>query len=464
MQLKAEVGRSFAEVAANDDREMTMRPRSPAEALEPARGPERPRGGQRRRSHPVLIVLNGLMTLLVVVSFALGGLIYFAKLQFDKPGPLDHSTIVAIPKGEGVNAIGERLERLGVISDRVIFAASVIYFKAQAKLKAGEYEIRKSASMRQVLDTLVQGRALLHKVSVPEGFTSQQIVDRLNAAEHLKGEITQIPPEGSMLPDTYKYTRGMSRQELIERMQAEQRKYVLKLWPARAPDLPYKTPYEAITLASIVEKETGRADERARIAGVFVNRLRKNIRLQSDPTIIYGIAGGRGSLGRPILKSELEQDSPYNTYKIRGLPPTPIANPGRAAIEAVLNPASTGDLYFVADGTGGHAFAPSLSEHRKNVARWREIEREIRARQAEAERLKAAQQAAAANGTGTSAEVAGEPQAGGAVPGLSVTDLQAPTATPNPGLATGAAPPSNGGQSAVSGPSVPIPLRNPRLR
>ncbi|MGI9383414.1 MAG: endolytic transglycosylase MltG [Methyloligellaceae bacterium] len=459
MQLKAEVSRSFSEIAANDDRQMTMRPRSPAEALEPARGPERPRGGRRRRSHPLLIVLNGMMTLLVIGALGFGGLIYFAKLQFDKPGPLGHSTIIAIPRGEGVNAIAGRLERNGVISDRLIFVAAVQYFKAQAKLKAGEYEVRKGASMRQVLDTLVQGKALLYKVSVPEGFTSQQVVDRLNAAEHLKGEITEVPPEGSLLPDTYKFTRGMSRQDLIERMQAEQRKYVLRLWPSRARDLPYKTPYEAITMASIVEKETGRADERARIAGVFVNRLRKNMRLQSDPTIIYGIAGGRGTLGRPILRSELEKDTPYNTYKIQGLPPTPIANPGRAAIEAVLNPAQTSDIYFVADGTGGHAFASSLSEHRKNVARWREIEREIRARQAEAERAKAAQQAAA-NGTQTPA---GTPANGG-VPVLSGTDLQGLTTTPNAGLAPAAAPASNGGAPVATGPSVPIPLRNPRLR
>ena len=454
MQLKAEVGRSFAEIAANDDRQMTMRPRSPAEALEPARGPERPRGGQRRRSHPLLIVLNGLMTLLVVASLGLGGLIYFAKVQFDKPGPLTHSTVIAIPKGEGVNAIGERLERNGIIRDRIIFAASVIYFKAQAKLKAGEYEIRKGASMRQVLDTLVQGRALLHKVSVPEGFTSQQVVERLNAARHLTGEITEIPPEGSLLPDTYKYTRGMSRQDLIARMQAEQRKYVMRLWPGRAPNLPYKTPYEAITLASIVEKETGRADERARIAGVFVNRLRKSMRLQSDPTIIYGIAGGRGTLGRPILRSELQKHTPYNTYRIDGLPPTPIANPGRAAIEAVLNPAETSDLYFVADGTGGHAFAETLAGHRKNVARWRVIEREIRARQAEAERAKAAQQAAQESGAQTAAVPGTVPGSGQGFQGLAVTGAQGQPAAPG----------SNGAQPVATGPSVPIPLRNPRLR
>jgi len=370
--------------AVSDDLHDTTRPRSPAEVLEPARAPEPPSGRRRRRTHPFLVLINAVMSLLIVALLALGGIVYFAKLQFDKHGPLNHTTVFVIPRGEGVNGIAERLEHDGIISDRRIFVASVIYFKVQDQLKAGEYEIRKFSSMRDVLDKLVEGRSVLHKISLPEGLTSEQIVARLNAHQLLKGEIPEIPPEGSLLPDTYKFSRGMTRQDLIDRMRAEQRKFIQNVWSKRQANLPFKTPREAIILASIVEKETSRADERSRISGVFVNRLRKGIRLQSDPTIIYGIAGGKGSLGRGILKSELEKDTPYNTYKITGLTPTPIANPGRAAIEAVLNPADTKDLYFVADGSGGHAFSSSLAKHNKNVAAWRKIESERR-KQEEAE-------------------------------------------------------------------------------
>ena len=380
----------FPASAANDDMLFEdVRPRSPAEALEPARAPEPPEYSKRRKTHPLLAVMNGLMTLLVVGLLGLGGLIYFAKIEFDSPGPLDHSTVVVIPKGEGVNAIAERLEREGVISDRRIFVASVMYFKAQNKLKAGEYELRKSASMRDVLDQLVRGKSILYKVSIPEGFTSQQVVDRLNAASFLEGEIAEIPAEGSLMPDTYKFSRGMTRTDMLERMGAEQRKFITNLWDSRAEGLPFETPQEAIILASIVEKETGRADERTRVAGVFINRLRKKMRLQSDPTVIYGLVGGKGTLGRGILREELQRETPYNTYVIAGLPPGPIANPGRAAIEAVLNPAVTKDLYFVANGTGGHAFAPTLAAHNRNVARWRDIEREMREkREAEAKAKK----------------------------------------------------------------------------
>ena len=396
-------------IAANDDLNSQARPRSPAEVLEPARAPEPPTGRRRRRTHPFLMVLNAGMTLLVMGLIGLGGAFYFAKTRFDGAGPLAHSTVFVIPKGAGVNSIAERLEREGVISDRRIFVGSTLYFKVQDKLKAGEYEIRKAASMRDVLDTLVEGKAILHKVSVPEGMTSQQVIDRLNAHEMLKGEIEGIPGEGTLLPDTYKFSRGMTRQDLLERMQAAQRKFISKLWEKRQPDLPVKTPEEAIILASIVEKETGRADERSRIAGVFVNRLRKGIPLQSDPTIIYGIVGGQGKLGRGIRRSELEKETPYNTYKIKGLTPTPIANPGRAAIEAVLNPAKTKDLYFVADGTGGHAFAPTLAKHNANVVNWRKIEKERRAKQEAEAKAKAEAEARAASGLPPAGERAPTP-------------------------------------------------------
>ena len=418
--------------------------------------------------HPFFAVLNGMMTMIVIAFLGLGGLLYYAKTQFDKPGPLDHSTVVVIPKGEGVNAIAARLEREGVISDRRLFVASVIYFKAQDRLRYGEYSVEKNMSMRDVLDTLVEGRAILHKVTIPEGYTSWQVVERLNGHETLTGELAVLPAEGSLLPDTYRFSRGSTRKEIIERMQAEQQKFVAKLWKNRAQGLPFKTPMEAIILASIVEKETGKSDERARVAAVFVNRLKKGMRLDSDPTIIYGVSGGKGSLGRPILRSELEKPTPYNTYRIRGLPPTPIANPGRASIEAVLSPAQTNDLYFVADGTGGHVFSGSLAEHNRNVAKWRVVERQIREREAaeRAAREAAGEQVAAVPGGVilpgfNSTGMAGLP-AGSTIGNLAIPSDSALLDPESIGL--GSAPSQTPARQTASVPSVPLPTRNPRLR
>lgn len=368
-------------------RNVSSMPRSPSESLEPSRAPEPAYRKQRWQLHPIFAFLNGLLSLLLVGLIGAGGLIYFLKVKFDQPGPLEHSTIVVIPRGEGTNAIASRLEREGIISDRRIFMASVRYFqfkktkKIQSGIKAGEYEIRSKASMRKVLDALIDGRVIPHKLPIPEGLTSEQVVARLNSMPLLKGEITEIPPEGSLLPDTYLFSRNSPRKDLLGRMRAAQTRFIKKLWQGRASNLPFKTAEEALILASIVEKETGRSDERRKIAGVFINRMRRKIRLQSDPTIIYGLAGGKGTLGRPILRSEINKSTPYNTYQIDGLPPTPIANPGRAAIEAVLNPEETSDIYFVANGTGGHVFAATLKEHNRNVAKWRKIERAIRARE-----------------------------------------------------------------------------------
>ncbi len=209
----------------------------------------------------------------------------------------------------------------------------------------------------------------------PKGLTSEQIVARLLESKSLTGQIKEIPREGSLLPETYKYTRGATRAQIIERMQHDQKTLLAEVWEHRSPDLPLKTPEELVTLASIVEKETGRPDERSRVAAVFVNRLKNKMRLQSDPTIIYGLTGGKGALGRPILKSEIEQPTPYNTYVINGLPPGPIANPGKASLEATANPARTKDLYFVADGTGHHVFSETYDQHQKNVAKLRAFER-----------------------------------------------------------------------------------------
>ncbi len=232
--------------------------------------------------------------------------------------------------------------------------------------------------MHDVIDVLVSGRQVLHSITIPEGLTSEQIVERLRRNDLLLGEIREIPKEGSLLPETYKVPRGMSRSDLIRRMQDDEKKLVAQIWANRASDLILRSPYELVTLASIVEKETGKPDERPRVAAVFLNRLQKHMRLQSDPTIVYGLVGGKGTLGRPILRSEVEQPTPYNTYVINGLPPGPIANAGRASLEAVANPAHTQDLYFVADGTGGHVFSATLEQHMRNVQRWRQIEKEAK--------------------------------------------------------------------------------------
>jgi UPF0755 protein len=217
---------------------------------------------------------------------------------------------------------------------------------------------------------------VLHQVTIPEGLTSEQAVARLLENDVLSGSVREIPKEGSLLPETYRFPRGFTREQMLQRMTADQRRAVADIWAKRALNLPLRTPEELVVLASIVEKETGKASERARVAAVFVNRLSRRMKLQSDPTIIYGLVGGKGSLGRPILRSDIDRPTAYNTYVIDGLPPGPIANPGRAALEATANPLQTKELYFVADGTGGHVFAETLEEHNRNVARWREIERQ----------------------------------------------------------------------------------------
>jgi len=455
--------------------QLAVLPRSPAEALEPVRPPEPPeRDEPEPDPHPFLRMLDGLLTFFFLLACLSVGIYFWVKVQFDQPGPLATSTVIAIPKGEGVSAIAERLERDGVVADRRIFMTSILYFmylKGEGSLKAGEYEFRKFATMRQVLDTLVDGKSIEHKVTLAEGLTSFQIVQKLMAQPELHGEITEIPAEGTLLPDTYKFGRDDTRQDIIERMQAARAKFLAKVWETRDEGIVVTTPEEAVILASIVEKETGRADERPLIASVFQNRLRKNMRLQSDPTIIYGLAGGKGVLDHPIQQDELERDTQYNTYIINGLPPTPIANPGRAAIEAVLRPAKTKDLYFVADGTGGHVFAATLDEHNRNVARWRKVEREIRAREAQEAAAKAAQEAAAA-GEGN-ADIAAKPAAPGSAPvapedagarvaksapGVMTSDALAdPTLLLNPDPNPFAIPAEAAGDDAV-----PKPLRNPR--
>ena len=348
-------------------------PRSPRAALEPERVPMPSRRSSRAR-HPVVVVGNAIFTVLIVISIAVGAALFFGKQHFDAEGPLAEDKVVNIPRGLGIRDIADVLQREGVIDQPYIFMGSVIALKARGELKYGEYQFSKHASIADVVDTIIEGKVVQHAFTVPEGLTSEQIVARLLESTALTGQIKEIPREGTLLPETYRFTRGMTREQIIQRMQQAHRRVLQDVWEHRMPDLPVKTPEQLVTLASIVEKETGRPDERTRVAAVFVNRLKTRMRLQSDPTIIYGLTGGKGSLGRPIQKNEIDQPTPYNTYVIDGLPPGPIANPGRASLEAAANPARTKEVYFVADGSGGHLFSDNYTEHQKNVARLRGIE------------------------------------------------------------------------------------------
>jgi len=351
-------------------------PRSAREALEPDRIVELPpeRRRSKRARHPLVVAGNAIITLFLIVAVAAGYLLYIGKQRFDAPGPLQENKIVDIPRGSGIRDIADLLTKDGVIDQPWVFIGGVLVLKAHEGLKAGEYQFKAHASLNDVVATLSDGKVVIHQVSIPEGLTSEQIVARLMDNDVLTGNINEVPAEGSMLPDTYNFTRGMTRTQLIQHMQQAQQRLVKEIWARRAADLPIKTPEQLVILASLIEKETGKPDERTRIAAVFVNRLKQKMRLQSDPTIIYGLVGGKGTLGRPIMKSEIDQPTPYNTYQIDGLPPGPITNPGRASLEAAANPARTRDLYFVADGTGGHVFAETYEQHQKNVAHLRQVE------------------------------------------------------------------------------------------
>jgi UPF0755 protein len=351
-------------------------PRSPRAALEPEQVPPPPRRSDRARN-PFVVVGNAIITLLLLLLIGAGAVYYYGRQALERPGPLQEDTVVNIPARADARDIAEVLNREGVTDvNPWIFVGSVHALKAAADLKPGEYAFQKNASLRNVIATIVEGKVVQHSVTIPEGLTSEQIVARLSDNDIFAGSVREIPREGTLLPETYKFPRGTSRDQVIQRMQQAQKRVLAEIWERRSPDIPVKTPEQLVTLASIVEKETGKPDERSRVAAVFVNRLKQKIKLQSDPTIIYGLVGGKGTLGRPIKRSEIVQPSPYNTYVIEGLPPGPISNPGRASLEATANPARTRDLYFVADGSGGHAFTETYGEHQKNVARLRAMEKQ----------------------------------------------------------------------------------------
>jgi UPF0755 protein len=352
-------------------------PRSPRAALEPEHVPVPTRRSKRVR-HPLVRAGNAVLTFLILIAIAAGVGLFVGKQHFDAPGPLTEDRIVNIPRGYGIRDIAELLQREGIIDQPWTFVGGVIVLKARDGLKSGEYRFPKQASLQDIVDIITEGKVVQHPFTVAEGLTSEQIVARLMENPILSGNIKEIPREGTLLPETYRFTRGTPREQIIQRMQQAHARVVKDIWERRMPDLPIQTPEELVILASIIEKETGRADERTRVAAVFVNRLRRKMRLQSDPTIIYGLVGGKGTLGHPITRSERDQPTTYNTYTIDGLPPGPIANPGRASLEAAANPARTRELYFVADGTGGHTFSDTFEQHQKAVARLRVIEQQQR--------------------------------------------------------------------------------------
>lgn len=371
------------------------------------------------------------LTLLIVGIMAVGVLVIWAKTEFEKPSELAQAMCVTVPSGTNMTKVSEKLEAQNAISNATIFRIGSNYLDKTSQLKAGAYIVPAEASMEEIVDIVTRGgqstcgteivyrigilrsrvevrgtdpetgrfieqasfnpveeaepdayvkaredQNSRYRVLAAEGVTSWQVTEALKGAEFLTGELAEVPPEGSLAPDSYEVRKGDTVESLIARMQEAQKSNLEQAWLVRDPETPLKTREEALILASIIEKETGLAEERPQVASVFVNRLNQGMLLQTDPTVIYGITLGQGSLGRGLRRSELDRETPYNTYKIKGLPPTPIANPGKAAIEAVLNPADTDFIFFVADGTGGHAFAKTLDEHNANVANWRKIEKQ----------------------------------------------------------------------------------------
>jgi UPF0755 protein len=358
--------------ASSMDKRIT--PRSPRAALEPEQVTVPTRRSKRARN-PLVIVGNAIFTLLVLVTIAGGTAFVVGKSRFEAPGPLEAEKMVNISPRLGILEIADVLRREGVIDEHpMVFLGGILALKARTELKSGEYLFPKHASVRDVVETMVEGKVVQHLITIPEGLTSEQIVARLLDSDVLAGNIKDIPREGTLLPESYRFPRGTTRELVIQRMQQAQRRVLQEIWERRTPDLPIRTPEQLVILASIIEKETSKPEERTRVASVFTNRLKQRKRLESDPTIIYGLVGGKGTLGHPITKSEKEQATPYNTYMIDGLPPGPIGNPGRASLEAAANPARTKEIYFVADGAGGHVFSESYDQHLKNVARLRAIE------------------------------------------------------------------------------------------
>lgn len=315
----------------------------------------------------------GLIAVLFLVAGA-GGLL--AWDNYISPGKLAHDTTIILPKGNGFSKSVDDLAQKGVIDSPIIFKAIGYLDKDAAKIKAGEYLFPAGISPQAVMQMLVSGQVVVHKITIAEGLNVREVIALLKADAVLTGDVPLHIEEGSLLPQTYYFTYGDTRASIIARMQEKMKQALAELWEKKTDGLPFATPQQALVMASIVEKETGVATERARIAAVFLNRMKIGMKLQSDPTTVYGLEKiSDKPLGRPLIFADLKSETPYNTYVIDGLPPAPITNPSREAIEAVLHPLSTNELYFVATGTGGHNFASSLEEHNKNVREYREKSR-----------------------------------------------------------------------------------------
>lgn len=376
-------------------------------------------------------IASNALTILVVGLFLVGGLILWGQTQYKAEGPLDTAICLQVQSGSNMTRVSRDLEDQGAISSATIFRMAADYTDRAQQLKAGSFLVREGASMEQIIDEITSSGASTcgseieyrigvrraqtrvrelnpatldfdeiaefdmaeeeapaaylekreeadtrYRVSLAEGVTSWQVIESLKAFEALSGEVTEIPAEGSLAPDSYDVVSGQDRNEIIQAMQEKQQLRINAAWEGRQEGLPLQSPEEMLILASIIEKETGVSEERGQVASVFVNRLNQGMRLQTDPTVIYGVTKGQGTLGRGLRRSELNRPTPWNTYQIDGLPPTPIANPGQASLEAAVAPDATDYIFFVADGTGGHAFAETLQEHNRNVAKWREIEAE----------------------------------------------------------------------------------------
>jgi UPF0755 protein len=318
------------------------------------------------------IILAGVVALAVAGGIGVGS---YGWAAFNSAGPSRQETTVVIPKGIGIAGIADLLNKSGVIDNELIFKLGVKLTSEGKSLRAGEYAFPPGVSQRAAIRLMIDGKAVQHKITIPEGLTSTEIYDLLMATPILDGALANPPGEGTLLPETYQYLRGESRAALVDRMRRDMTTTLDKLWAGRDKSIPLTKPDQAVVLASVVEKETGKPDERPRIAAVFYNRLKKNMPLQSDPTVIFAITNGKKRLDRSLTYDDLKTDSPYNTYLNSGLPPSPIANPGVEALKAVLHPVKSKDLYFVADGTGGHAFAETLDQHNKNVAQWRKVQK-----------------------------------------------------------------------------------------
>ncbi|TMM54303.1 endolytic transglycosylase MltG [Sulfitobacter sabulilitoris] len=376
-------------------------------------------------------IASNAVTFLIVGLFLLGGMVLWGKSQYQSDGPLAEAICLQVRSGSNMRAVSRDLEAQGAVTSGAILRIGADYTDKTALLKAGSFLVEPGASMQEIVDTVTRGGASTcgteviyrigvnrvgvqvreldpttnafvdvadfqpgveetpavfaektalpdtrFRVALAEGVTSWQVVEALKAVDLLDGDVTELPAEGALAPDSYDFRPGGDRMEILDRMRAAQEELVAAAWAARDPGLPVETPEELLTLASIIEKETGVPDERGQVASVFVNRLNAGMRLQTDPTVIYGITKGQGVLGRGLRRSELRAETPWNTYVIDGLPPTPIANPGRQSLMAAAQPDETDFVFFVADGTGGHAFAETLDEHNSNVARWRQIEAE----------------------------------------------------------------------------------------